>query len=648
MRYRVGRGLFGSLLAALCLLAAPSLGAAATNHPFLGTLSGAKIGQFEQFNDACGVATDSAGDIYVADYFGNRVAVFNADEEFLTQIRDIAPPETGGVAPIGGPCGLAVDSVGRVYINEFHRGVISYAPSAFPPTKSTTYGAPTTIDPNNATGVAVDPANDDVYVDERTAIAVFEPSGAPAPGETGEPLRIGAGLGGIRDGYGVAVSGFAGTAGRVYVADAATQTLQAYEPAVDPSEPVETISGAGTPSGEFAALSNSGLAVDPGDGHLYLTVNLQPGFETPEAIVYEFSAQGRYRGQLPHTPVEGEPSFLRAAEPSGVAIAPSGLIYVSSGAAEDAVVFIFGPAPPIPTRVLAVTELGSGSGTVTSSPEGLICPGACEGEFDQGSSVTVVAHPARGSVFAGWSGCEVEPSPGSCTMSMSSDRTLSGRFEPAPQKTLQVAVSGAGTVLSSPSGIECSGTCADDFDDGSVVTLVAAPARGSRFVRWNGCDEEPEQGGCRIAMSADRAVVAVFEAAPEEGDDLNSPPPRPPLPSVSPLTLTARPVLRAIGPVKVHGSSATLRLVVPAPGELTASGPGLRKSDGLMLRAGQANLAIRLSRRGERALRRAKHHRFTIKISLGFVAFDEEPEQRASTMVVFTTPRPTSKSKGKG
>jgi len=53
---------------------------------------------------------------------------------------------------------------------------------------------------------------------------------------------------------------------------------------------------------------------------------------------------------------------------------------------------------------LTVTESGTGIGTVTSSPAGISCVATCSASFAAGTTVTLTAAPAAGSVFSGWSG----------------------------------------------------------------------------------------------------------------------------------------------------------------------------------------------------------------------------------------------------
>lgn len=71
-----------------------------------------------------------------------------------------------------------------------------------------------------------------------------------------------------------------------------------------------------------------------------------------------------------------------------------------------------GPTNPN-TRTLTVALVGGGAGTVTSSPNKVGCSrdagsatlvGTCSGTVVTGTTVTLTAHPAAGSVFVGWQG----------------------------------------------------------------------------------------------------------------------------------------------------------------------------------------------------------------------------------------------------
>jgi hypothetical protein len=84
-----------------------------------------------------------------------------------------------------------------------------------------------------------------------------------------------------------------------------------------------------------------------------------------------------------------------------------------------------------------------------------------------------------------------------------------------PNYTLDVKRSGAGsgTVGSSPSGISCGTTCTAQFPATTGVTLSAAPATGSVFDSWDGCDSIDRAANpptCSLTLKANRTVTATF------------------------------------------------------------------------------------------------------------------------------------------
>ncbi|HVY77798.1 MAG TPA: substrate-binding domain-containing protein, partial [Solirubrobacterales bacterium] len=69
--------------------------------------------------------------------------------------------------------------------------------------------------------------------------------------------------------------------------------------------------------------------------------------------------------------------------------------------------------------------------------------------------------------------------------------------------------SGAGTVSSSPVGINCGSTCEAEFDSGKDVTLTALADAGSEFSGWSGAGCTGT-GTCKVTMSAAKEVTATF------------------------------------------------------------------------------------------------------------------------------------------
>jgi len=79
------------------------------------------------------------------------------------------------------------------------------------------------------------------------------------------------------------------------------------------------------------------------------------------------------------------------------------------------------------------------------------------------------------------------------------------------QLTVTSAGVGAGTVTSSPAGINCPGTCSANFNDGTQVTLTATPASGFSFAGWSGACTGT--GTCAVTLNAASTVTSSFGAS---------------------------------------------------------------------------------------------------------------------------------------
>jgi DNA-binding beta-propeller fold protein YncE len=279
----------------------------------------------------CGIAVDSSGGFYVSDYYHHAIDVFSSGAVYLSQL---APED-----PLDGPCGLALDPSDNLYVNNFHRNVARFGPSFAP--------GPIFEAAHHPTGLAVDPATGDLYVNDRTYIAHYE-----APVEAGEEPAEKIGLGSLQDGYGLAFSSFPATAGLLYVADAKDETVKVYDPETDLADPLEVIEGQDLPTQGFTSLRDSALAVDRLTGELYVADNLQPAYtEQPQAQIDVFSSLGAYEGHLKHLIVDALPPGLAVDNSAG---STQGRVYVTSGNTIEASVYAYRPGAATTTPALCV------------------------------------------------------------------------------------------------------------------------------------------------------------------------------------------------------------------------------------------------------------------------------------------------------
>jgi len=437
-----------------------------------------------QLDGLCGVAVDGAGNFYLSDHYGDAIAVFTSARTYQNRF---ARPD-----PLNGPCGLAVDNGGRLYVNDYHQDVEKITLAPFPYNANTVFTPVGVVDPSKPTGVAVDPATGAVYVDVRGQISVYDSAGAPqAP--IGAPS--------VEDGYGVAVSQFPATLGRVYVPDHDTDTVKAYDPLIDPDDPAQVITG---PPGGFGSLRDSAVAVDRVTGDVYVADTRGPQFsERPEATIHVFSAAGAHEGRLKYNMIDGSPVGLAVDNSTKLT---QGRVYVTSGNGTQASVYAYPPGSATSEALPALFSLGlkaSGEGSIAASLAGVECSGTCTEQIRSGTELTLTATPDPGSAFTGWSGAGCSGT-GTCTVTMSEARSVSAEFPELSGPPVPVA---SGASSSSPAGHAPRASASAITQKGTLRVDVSGKMAPKRL---------PREGAAPISVSVGGEISTTDKSPPPQ------------------------------------------------------------------------------------------------------------------------------------
>ena len=382
--------------------------------------AGSGNGQFEEPTQV--TVDDSAampGDVYVLDGGNERIEVFNASGAYQSQITTADLAATSPSRQVGSFEGVAVDAGGNLWIYdsnanlyEFPAGGVGSGRYVF----NTSYGVTPglAIDSSGdfyvlrgepyvekfgpsgtdlaefdlcgcAAAVTVDPMSDDVFVDHGTSVAHFlasNASGTPSDsfGSTGPSPLV--------QGTGIAVRGLSGT---VYVADAASNSVDIFVPATLPdvtteapasvSTTTEMLHGTVNPDEipvtacQFEYGTEAGLyphtiacSPTPGSGGASVAVSAQASGLAPNTT-YHFrlaatNGQGTNRGETAAFTTSGPPVILsESAEATGQTMAKFGA-QINPGGAETRYDFEYGPT--------------ASYGTTAPIPDGTIAAGFAE------------------------------------------------------------------------------------------------------------------------------------------------------------------------------------------------------------------------------------------------------------------------------
>jgi len=437
-----------------------------------------------------GVAVDAAGNVFIADYVGGKVVKVTPGGVQTTV------PATGLSAPIG----VAVDGAGDVFIVDLNlSSAVEVTPSGVQTSVGSGLGSPI--------GVAVDGAGDVFIGDqENSRVVEITPTGV----QTTVPAT------GLNQVWGVAVDG----AGDVFIADGRNSRV------------VEV-----TPSGVQSTVPATGLkqpydvAVD-GAGDVFIA-------DPQNARVVEVPAGGG-----PQTTVGSGLSY-----PSGVAVDQAGDVFIGDQGQDTVFEVNRSQTPSLSfdttyvgyssddsPKSVTVQNVGNQAlnaispGLVFTDPDfvqvtGSGTPVDCTATFSLNPgtdcNVSISFTPLNGGLFNGSAVFSDNAlNAPSATPAQQTVALSGGAFEPV--EPLNVTGSGSGSVIASPTGINCninlgvnSGTCTSSYSSGTAVSLEEIASPGFTFAGWGGaCSNAATGQFCNINTNVGSATNVTANFAP--------------------------------------------------------------------------------------------------------------------------------------
>jgi|GEM_PF-5399840 len=169
---------------------------------------------------------------------------------------------------------------------------------------------------------------------------------------------------------------------------------------------------------------------------------------------------------------------------SGIVRAPSGVLYTSgyfSGTGLSRIEQLTPLGLGDATQILVTPNSG---GSLAFVPQGVPCGTNCW-QYPFGSAVTITARPSALSSFSSWSG-GCTGSQLTCVVSPGVTRPVAAYFNSPANVKLERIGTGSGSIRTNPQTIDCRDSCVVGFFYGTSVQFIATPAADSRFVAWEG------------------------------------------------------------------------------------------------------------------------------------------------------------------
>lgn len=437
-------------------------------------------------------------DLYAYRYNGSSWVQIASSQNFQTGQGGQRPVESVTFVTNGGPApyGFAVQQFNATRAVNLELTAFDAPLDEFVPARSLAQPADVQAAISVAAVNAADPYPQEGYSSEGPANG---PGGTPDGGKAKPDI---AGYANVSTaGYGP--TGFNGTsAATPHVAGAAALVLGAF-PAYTPDQVRAFLQGRAAdlgPQGSDTAFGAGRLVLGEPPAKLPLTVNKTGGgsggvTSSPGGIDCGATCSATFVQTTPVTLTATAAADSSFGGWSG-ACTGTGVCAVTIDAATTiTATFIRSTAP------LTVGKAGDGSGTVTSTPEGIDCGTACTATYSQTTPVTLTATAATGSSFAGWSGaCTGNDL---CAVTIDAARAVTATFTRNPVP-LTVTPAGGLRVVSVPAGIDCGITCTATFPYGTEVALDVVSGAEDGTIVWAGDCTELQT--CQVTMDQARTV----------------------------------------------------------------------------------------------------------------------------------------------